>query len=98
MSSPTASSYLYLLRQRSASPTILLAWLCLSSATLPIECDAGLRLWRSGPRRTSFVLTFSASLYLTTVATNVSIGVSRGVTNVLQLTRLRFHAEALASL
>lgn len=40
---------------------------------------------RAVPRRVSFLLTFSASFYLTSVATNVSAGVSCGVTNVLRI-------------
>jgi hypothetical protein len=35
-----------------------------------------------GPRRDYFLLTYSASLYLTAVAINVSAGVLCGVTNV----------------
>jgi hypothetical protein len=56
MSSRRASSNLSSLRQRSALPIILLAWSCLSSATLPMSCGAGFGLWWSGPRRASFLL------------------------------------------
>ena len=37
-----------------------------------------------GPARASFQLTFTASLYLTAVTTNVSAGVSCGVTRNVQ--------------